>query len=82
MDNKNPVYYYEESELGILRVDTPRANLVSNLEDNELKISDEARVAFANDIRDMLQEFIDMGDIDFDDDELDEGEEDEEDAED
>lgn len=58
-----------ESELGILRVDSPRASLVPETEDTEPKIPSELREAFASDIKDMLQEFIDMGDIDCEEDE-------------
>ena len=61
-----------ESELGILRVDSPRASLVPETEDTEPQIPSELRKAFASDIKDMLQEFIDMDDIDYEDDEEDE----------
>ena len=40
-------------------VDVPRLSLASNLEQAKLDIK--AREAFANDLKDMLQEFIDMG---------------------
>ena len=52
-----------ESELGILRVDSPRASLVPETEDTEPKIPSELREAFANDIRDMLMSLIDEDDI-------------------
>ena len=46
-------------------IDAHRPNFAPEAE-QQLTIFDEARVAFANDIKDMLQEFIDMGDIEED----------------
>ena len=51
-------------------VDVPRQSLATGLEHPKIDIKD--REAFANDLKDMLQEFIDIGDIDYEDDEDDE----------
>ena len=48
-------------------VDVPRQSLATGLDYSKIDIED--REAFANDLKDMLQEFIDMGDIDYEDDE-------------
>ena len=48
-------------------IDVPRLSLASNFEQAKIDIKDSE--AFANDLKDMLQEFIDMGDIDYEDDE-------------
>lgn len=52
-----------KEDISMFHIDVHRPNFAPEAE-QQLTIFDEARVAFANDIKDMLQEFIDMGDID------------------
>lgn len=55
-------------DISMFHIDVPRPNFAPDTEP-EVEIPDELREAFARDIKDMLQEFIDMGDIDYEDDE-------------
>ena len=71
---QNKLLSMAKEEVSMFQVDNPRFSLASNLEQVQIDIPDELREAFASDIKDMLQEFIDMGDIDYEDDE--EGEDD------
>ena len=66
---QNKLLSMVKEEVSMFQVDNPRFSLASNLEQVQIDIPDELRVAFASDIKDMLQEFIDMGDIDYEDDE-------------
>jgi tRNA uridine 5-carbamoylmethylation protein Kti12 len=52
-----------EEDISMFHIDVHRPNFAPEAE-QQLTIFDEAREAFANDIKEMLQEFIDMGDID------------------
>ena len=52
-----------KEDISMFHIDVHRPNFAPKAE-QQLTIFDEARVAFANDIKDMLQEFIDMGDMD------------------
>lgn len=52
-----------EEDISMFYIDNPRQNLATQVELPQIDIKD--REAFANDIKDMLQEFIDMGDIDY-----------------
>lgn len=61
-----------EEDISMFYIDNPRQNLATQVELPQIDIKD--REAFANDLKDMLQELIDMGDIDYEDDE--EGEDD------
>ena len=66
---QNKLLSMVKEEVSMFQVDNPRFSLASNLEQVQIEIPDELREAFANDIKNMLQEFIDMGDIDYEDDE-------------
>jgi tRNA uridine 5-carbamoylmethylation protein Kti12 len=52
-----------EEDISMFHIDIPRPNFAPDTKE-EVEIPDELREAFANDIKEMLQEFIDMGDID------------------
>ena len=56
-----------EEDISMFYIDNPRQNLATQLELPQIDIKD--REAFANDLKDMLQELINMGDIDYEDDE-------------
>lgn len=71
---QNKLLSMVKEEVSMFQVDNPRFSLASNLEQVQIDIPDALREAFASDIKNMLQEFIDMGDIDYEDDE--EGEDD------
>ena len=56
-----------EEDISMFYIDNPRQNLAAQVELPQIDIKD--REAFANDLKDMLQELINMGDIDYEDDE-------------
>ena len=56
-----------EEDINMFYIDNPRQSFAPQVEHPQIDIKDSE--AFAKDLKDMLQEFIDMGDIDYEDDE-------------